>query len=94
MIKSSVENLIVSIPYSSGLGLELLITIMSPIFFGIGLNPLFIRSRFGTITTVTSVQLFIRVSIPYSSGLGLELQNGVMFVHKTDVTSQSLIHQV
>ena len=66
----------VSIPYSSGLGLELGdadATLTAAQMES--LNPLFIRSRFGTTAYRLGYLLFTShgVSIPYSSGLGLEL---------------------
>ena len=69
----------VSIPYSSGLGLERISRGKIQFYWrSLGLNPLFIRSRFGTllISNPAFIARFINfVSIPYSSGLGLE-RNG------------------
>ena len=103
----------VSIPYSSGLGLEqctyahpgsAVVIVSIPYSSGLGLeqnnhslriegdsclNPLFIRSRFGTrkLEKLEGIAKLLGVSIPYSSGLGLERLSWYTGLHQVCLVS-------
>ena len=72
-VDTTSDIFIVSIPYSSGLGLERRAQKNNLDTQSMSLNPLFIRSRFGTMKRFRVLLMAMTmVSIPYSSGLGLE----------------------
>ena len=90
-------QILVSIPSSSGLGLELSPAMVRNVIKAVRLrlNPFFIRSRFGTRLIMGKYSSdVIQVSIPSSSGLGLELRTDYQVGADSNLKSQSLLHQV